>query len=61
MKEFIWRAVCGGAGTMAGTLLYQLFWDATHELDWRRAFFIGAFAGVISALILRNRKSLKNR
>lgn len=61
MKEFIWRAVCGGAGTMAGTLLYQFFWQANHELDWRRACFIGAFAGVISALIVRKRKSVQNR
>lgn len=43
-------ALTVGIGSIVGTLLYTGFLSATHEFDWPRAIFVGAFTAVIGAL-----------
>ncbi|MBL8212558.1 MAG: hypothetical protein JNK87_17720 [Bryobacterales bacterium] len=40
-------ALCGLAGGLVGTLLYQ--WLVGHELDWVRGVFVGSAIGAVMA------------
>jgi hypothetical protein len=37
-------------GTAVGTLFYSRFLGHAHQLDWKRAFFVGLLAGVMGAI-----------
>lgn len=60
MKDFMQRAVSGGAGVAVGILIYPFFWGTSHELEWGHAVVIGACSGIVSALVSHKRENSKN-
>jgi hypothetical protein len=56
MKNYLIRALSGGIGVVAGTLVYQRLFSFNHRIEWERALFIGIISAFLAALFTRKKK-----